>query len=154
MQEQCKENLKNGEKTPKQDDSNPTIPAQDTSDINDTEDDEHDKAISDLNDAIDILLDYDLNHKPYDSVSTQAQKDAIALAMKAWGCDYDYAKTFINAYRKKQVRLAEETRTEAEVAKAAAILNDDPKPKLDYGEYSKMFVDVDALEDDDFDHAW
>ena len=74
----------------------------------------------------------------------------------------EQAKKFIQNYRKETIRSAKEgqdderARIDAEVAKVAAILNDDPKPKPDYGEFSKVFVDVDALDSDDYnyDHAW
>ena len=118
--------------------------------------------IREMRAALDILEDYDLNHKPFDSTSGQALKTAISLAMTAWNYDYEQAKKFIQNYRKETIRLAKEgqdderARIDAEVAKVAAILNDDPKPKPDYGEFSKVFVDVDALDSDDYnyDHAW
>lgn len=150
VQEQRKENLENRKKTPKQDDSNPSIPAPAPED----NEAHRQELIDSLYSKLEIVVDYDLNQTPEDGRDKDALNDAIHLLMSINDCGYDEARDDIQAYRKIERRKAEEARIDAEVAKAAAILNDDPEPKPDYGEYSKMFIDDDALMNDDFDHAW
>ena len=97
------------------------------------------------------MVDYDLNQTHEDGSDKDALNDAIHLLMSINDCGYDEARDDIQAYRKKERQKAEEARIDAEVARAASILNDDPEPKPDYGVFSKMIVDVDALDGGDYD---
>lgn len=140
VQEQRKENLENIKKNPKQDDSNPSIPVPKPED----EEAQKEKLLDEARAQLEIVVEYDLNHTPQDGMFNEAHKKAIHLLMNAYNCTYNDAWQVIQDYRREEIE-------KAEVAKAAAILNDDPEPKPDYGVLSKMIVDVDALDGDDYD---
>ena len=116
----------------------------------------------DFNGAVDILVDYDINHKQFDDKSYGAMKTAVSLARKIWGYDYDAANDFVKRTRKQHAQWAKE---DAEVALVAEMLNDDPKPtetrtltdeeQFILNDMASMFIDVDALDaEDEFARAW
>ena len=104
--------------------------------------------------AMYILRDYDLKHKPFDSISRKALEDATRLYMKYAGCDFSKAKDAVQCFRKQ---LVQEAKEDAEVEKVAAMLDDTPhldttpkqEPQTEEEQaISKIFIDESDLEGD------